>query len=146
MGTPLADSLLGPAVAEELAACLERSRAVKKARAVRAAAGDLDGRTMSARMALLRDALLSDLPAGWPAFDRAIRKALGDEAFRSWMTWPAGEAAAIVSLERSDPPATVAGLDLLAALTPRLSSEFALRPFLAHDLEGTLAVARGWTG
>jgi 3-methyladenine DNA glycosylase AlkC len=145
VGTPLADSLLGPAVAEELAACLERSGAAKEAPAVRAAAPGLDGRTMSARMGVLRDALLGDLPADWPGIERAVRRALGDEAFRSWMTWPVGEAAAVIALERTDPPATGAGLDLLAALTSRLSSEFALRPFLAHDLEGTLAVARDWT-
>jgi 3-methyladenine DNA glycosylase AlkC len=38
------------------------------------------------------------------------------------------------------------GLELLAALTPRLTSEFSLRPFLAADLERTLATAMGWTG
>ncbi|MFI6759709.1 hypothetical protein ACIBF5_11305 [Micromonospora sp. NPDC050417] len=39
-----------------------------------------------------------------------------------------------------------AGLGLLAALTSRLTSEFALRTFLNADLDRTLATAVGWSG
>ena len=145
MATPLADTLLSPAVAEELAGCLERSGAIRAAPAVRDAVAQLDGETMSARVRLLRDALLADLPGEWPGFEGSVRKALAEPAFDGWMTWPVGEAAAVVALDSSDPPELDAGLALLAALTPRLTSEFALRPFLAHDLDRTLATALGWT-
>ena len=35
---------------------------------------------------------------------------------------------------------------MLAELTPRLSSEFAIRPLLAHNLDRALPIVLGWTG
>jgi 3-methyladenine DNA glycosylase AlkC len=144
LATPLADELLSPAVAGELAGALERAGA-GPAPATRAAAPELAGLTMSARVRLLRDAVLADLPGDWQDFDAAVRLVLAEPGFDGWMTWPVGEAAAVVALERSDPPETGAGLALLAALTPRLSSEFAIRHFLAYDLDRSIAAAMAWT-
>jgi 3-methyladenine DNA glycosylase AlkC len=143
--TPLADALLGPGVAEDLADCLDRSSAAPAASSVRATAPQLDGRTMSTRVRLLREALLADLPGDWTGFDATVRTALTNPDFSGWMIWPVGEAAAVVALDGSDPPQVEAGLALLAALTPRLSSEFAIRPFIERDLGGVLTAAIAWT-
>lgn len=141
--TPLADELLGRETALALARCLERA-AGTRAPYVREAAERLAGETMSRRVRLLRDAILEQLPSEWAAFRLLIEEALAQPALDGWMTWPLGEAVAVRALEDADPPELDEGLELLAALTPRLTSEFALRPFIEHDPERTLEVARRW--
>lgn len=62
------------------------------------------------------------------------------------MTWPVTEAVATLATAGPATPAQFDdGLALLAELTPRLTSEFALRTFLGADLDRTLAAAEGWT-
>ena len=145
MARPITDGMLG---APQVAALAQRLEDVLGAgadlRAVRAVAGRLDGVTLTGRVALLRDALLAELPADWPAFARVVRRALDDERFAGWIIWPVGDAVAARALEDTHPRAFDEGLDLLAALTPRLTSEFSLRPFLAANLEHTLRAARRW--
>ena len=145
MARPITDGMLG---APQVAALAQRLEDVLGAgadlRAVRAVAGRLDGVTLTGRVALLRDALLAELPADWPAFARVVRRALDDERFAGWIIWPVGDAVAARALEDAHPRAFDEGLDLLAALTPRLTSEFSLRPFLAANLEHTLRAARRW--
>ncbi|MFC0628118.1 DNA alkylation repair protein [Kribbella deserti] len=106
------------------------------------AAVDLRGATFSERGRLVRDALLTDLPGEYDEFDRAIRKALADDAFTGWMIWPVTEALAVRAVDAN---ALDAGLALLAELTGRLTGEFALRTFLAADVDRTLATALEWT-
>ena len=144
MARPITDGMLG---APQFAALAQRLEDVLGAgadlRAVRAVAGRLDGVTLTGRVALLRDTLLAELPADWPAFARVVRRALDDERFAGWIIWPVGDAVAARALEDAHPRAFDEGLDLLAALTPRLTSEFSLRPFLAANLGAPSAAHAG---
>lgn len=142
---PTADSLLGPAAVAALPLCLERAEPTRPLPALRAAAGALDGLGFGERVVLVRDALLADLPADYDAFARILRAALADPAFTGWMIWPVGEAVAVRALDAGSPAAFDDGLALLAALTPRLTAEAALRPFLDADLDRALATVLGWT-
>ncbi|MEY9212222.1 DNA alkylation repair protein [Thermobifida halotolerans] len=135
---PTADEMLGPATVRALSDHLERAGAAGSA--VRACADRLTGHGFKERVTLVRDAVLADLPADYPRFDAVVRAALEDEAFRGWMTLPVGEAVAVRGLADFEP-----ALELLAALTPRLTSEYAVRPFLDSDLERALAVMLDWT-
>lgn len=130
---PTAEEMLSVAAVRTLADILGKAPAV--------AAVDLDGAAFSERGRLVRDALLADLPAKYPAFERAIRKAMKDPRFTGWMIWPVTEAVAV----RAVPDAFDVGLQLVADLTSRLTGEFALRTFLAADLDRTLATALRWT-
>ncbi|TDQ51582.1 DNA alkylation repair protein [Actinorugispora endophytica] len=135
---PTADEMLDSAAVRGLADALERAGA--DAETLRASADDLEDRGFKERVVLARDAVLADLPDDYPAFEAVLRSALEDGAFRGWMTLPASEAVAVRGLAAFEP-----ALELLAALTPRLSSEFAVRPFLNSDLPRALAVVRRWT-
>jgi 3-methyladenine DNA glycosylase AlkC len=76
---------------------------------------------------------------------KIFRKTLRNEAFTSWMIWPVGEAVALKALASSKPGDFDDGLKLLAQLTVRFSSEFAIRSFLNADLQRTLDAAVLWT-
>jgi 3-methyladenine DNA glycosylase AlkC len=129
---PTAEEMLSTGAVRSLARILDAPtvRAVK-----------LTGAAFSERGRLVRDALLADLPTGYAAFERAIRKAMKDPGFTGWMIWPVTEAVAV----RAVPTAFDKGLALVADLTSRLTGEFALRTFLAADLDRTLATALRWT-
>jgi 3-methyladenine DNA glycosylase AlkC len=113
---------------------------------VRAAAGQLGPLGLSARARAVAAAITSDEPGGYEALADVIRAALRDPELTGWMVWPVTEAvtaAATRSLASRD---FEDGLELLAELTPRLTSEFAIRTFLDADLDRTLATVLTWTG
>ncbi|MFJ6088004.1 DNA alkylation repair protein [Streptomyces sp. NPDC092369] len=141
---PFAEQLLGHAAAAGLVSCLERAQPTRGATAVRSAAGRLDGLALRERSDLLRDALLEDLPAGYPAAEAVIRAALEAPEFTGWMIWPVTEAVVSRALEATEPDAFEAGLALLADLTPRLTAEFAIRRVLLTNLERALKVVSLW--
>lgn len=87
---------------------------------VRSVGERLQGVTLTGRVALLRDALLADLQAGWSAFAGVVCRALEDERFAGWFIWPVGDAVAARALADSAPSAFDDGLDLLVAARPRL--------------------------
>ncbi|HEY0494999.1 MAG TPA: DNA alkylation repair protein [Kutzneria sp.] len=130
---PTAEEMLSVAAVRTLAEVLVDAPTV--------AAVHLEGAAFSERGRLVRDALLADLPAKYPSFERAIRKAMKDSRFTGWMIWPVTEAVAA----RAVGDAFDEGLALLADLTSRLTGEFALRTFLAADLDRTLTTALRWT-
>ena len=130
---PTAEEMLSVAAVRTLATVLGEAPTVRTV--------DLDGASFSDRGRLVRDALLADLPARYPSFERAIRRAMRDPRFTGWMIWPVTEAVAV----RAVPNAFDQGLALVADLTSRLTGEFALRTFLAADLDRTLATALRWT-
>ncbi|MEV6281261.1 DNA alkylation repair protein [Kribbella sp. NPDC051770] len=109
--------------------------------ALKAAPGQLEDLAFSDRGRLVRDALLTDLPAGFTPVDDLFRAALARPDFTGWMIWPVTEAVAV----RATDGDFERGLELLALLTSRLTGEFALRTFLAADLQRTLAVVSTWT-
>jgi 3-methyladenine DNA glycosylase AlkC len=130
-----------PTAEEMLSVTAVRTLADVLGRAPTVASVELDGAAFSERGRLVRDALLADLPTKYPSFERAIRKAMRDPRFTGWMIWPVTEAVAV----KATNDAFDAGLQLVADLTSRLTGEFALRTFLAADLDRTLATALRWT-
>jgi 3-methyladenine DNA glycosylase AlkC len=141
---PTADELIGAPVVEQLIGCLGRAAPDHPPTALRTAAAELSGQSLSERARALRDALLADLPTGYSAFAQVVRGGLADPEFTGWLIWPVSEAVATLATEQGGPEFED-GLALLAALTGRLTGEFALRTFLAADLDRTLTSVKGWT-
>lgn len=142
---PTADELIGPSVVRNLADRLTGAAPGQSWSTVRASAGTLAGQAFGERGRAVRDALLADLPPGYPPVEVTVRAALKDPAFAGWMIWPVTEAVAVRALNSPRDGDFEAGLALLADLTPRLTAEFALRSFLNADLDRTLATVTGWT-
>jgi 3-methyladenine DNA glycosylase AlkC len=142
--------------AEELisAACVRRLAEILTAvapeesdwRAVTPVSRRLGPLALGERARTVADAMLSDLPGGYEQLARVVRAALAEPALTGWMIWPVTEAVATAATGSPRPGDFEDGLRLLAALTPRLTGEFALRTFLNADLARTLAAVRGWTG
>ncbi|MEV7726936.1 DNA alkylation repair protein [Streptomyces sp. NPDC087917] len=137
---PTADELLSADTVSNLADLLARATGRAASPALTARAASLDGLGFSVRVAAVRDAVLADLPEDWAAFEAVVRTALKDPAFTGWMTAPVNEAVAVRGLEAFEP-----GLALLRDLTPRLTAESAVRPFLRADPARALAVIGDWT-
>ncbi|MGE0067885.1 MAG: DNA alkylation repair protein [Solirubrobacterales bacterium] len=141
---PTADELLGAAVVEDLVAQLAAADRRRNWATVAASSGDFAGQGLGERVQAVKVGLLTDLPAGFPAAARVIRKALRDPALSGWMIWPLSEAIAERAAD-SEGEDFETGLALLAELTGRLTCEFALRRFLNADLDRTLATVLTWT-
>ncbi|WP_341358501.1 DNA alkylation repair protein [Georgenia sp. M64] len=146
---PFADELIGPGTARALR---DAVRAAGASRVDGASAGPLDEAVhalgplpLRARSDLLRDALLAEVPGDLATLAVTVRRAAGDPGFTGWLIWPVTTAVARRAIEDGAPAALDDALRLLAELTPRLTSEFALRPLLRHDLPRTLAAAARWT-
>ncbi|MBC7723335.1 MAG: DNA alkylation repair protein [Burkholderiaceae bacterium] len=97
------------------------------------------------RSDLVTVALLADLPDGYTAPAAIIRSALADPSFEGWGIWPVTEAVATLAIASPGAADFDDGLALLAELTPRLTAEFAIRRFLAADLDRALPTILGWT-
>ncbi|QIM18268.1 DNA alkylation repair protein [Leucobacter coleopterorum] len=61
------------------------------------------------------------------------------------MLWPVGLAASWSAVDAGSAAAFDNGMDLMRELTPQMTSEFAIRPLLLHDLERGLGHMREWT-
>jgi 3-methyladenine DNA glycosylase AlkC len=108
-------------------------------------AGRLDDPSLRERTDLVSAALLADLPDDYDATVAVIRSALDRPGFAGWTMWPVGEAVTTRALAASAPPhAFDDALRMMAELTPRLSSEFAIRRLLEHDLERALPTVLSW--
>ena len=73
-----------------------------------------------------------------------VESALGSDEFRGWMIWPMTEAVAELATADGSPEAIDIGLDLMAALTPRLTAEFSIRHLLIADPERAMAAVTRW--
>lgn len=149
---PTAEELISSACVRRLAGIL---RAVAPApsdwRTVAAVSRELGPLALGERARTVADALLADLPGGYDrlGYDRlagVVRAALAEPGLTGWMIWPVTEAVATAATASGRPGDFEDGLRLLAALTPRLTGEFALRTFLNADLGRALATVRTWTG
>ncbi|MHC5699850.1 DNA alkylation repair protein [Streptomyces sp. PKU-MA01144] len=139
---PTADELIDARTTDELASVLAAAGG-GPASAVRDCGAALAGLAFSLRVTAVKEAVLADLPDGYPAFAAVIRAALDQSRFTGWMTFPVDAAVAERALaDGVFEPA----LDLLAELTPRHTAEMAVRPFLAADLPRALRPVLGWTG
>jgi 3-methyladenine DNA glycosylase AlkC len=104
------------------------------------------GRRLRERVNIVRDALLDDVPAGFPAAHRAVLDVLKVPQFGGWMIWPTSEFVTARALESGSTTDFDTAMDVLAQLTIGLSSEFAVRDLLIARPERALAVMRTWTG
>ncbi|WP_250034402.1 hypothetical protein [Paractinoplanes maris] len=143
---PFADQLISRGTAESLTRALQPAAPDEPLTALRAAVRQLDGLALRERADLLRDALLADLPGGYPELARTVRSArAGAPEFGGWMIWPVTAAVAGRAVADGGPEAFDDALALLAELTGLLTAEFAIRTLLRHDLDRALAAALGWT-
>jgi 3-methyladenine DNA glycosylase AlkC len=90
---------------------------------------------------LCRSCGVPDASSGevWAAYLRVLESACA-AGLKGFVAWPLID---YVSVYGRDRPA--ASLSALARMTSAFSAEFALRPFLLHDVEATLQQARAWT-
>ena len=142
---PTAEELLGVGSVVRLVACLEVAAPDWPLVALRGCVAGLGPLAFRERVDAVRDALLADLPDEYGQFAAILDVALRDPSFAGWLIAPVAEAVAVRALAAPEAGAFDAGLALLAELTPRLTAEFAIRPFLAADLDRALPVVRGWT-
>jgi 3-methyladenine DNA glycosylase AlkC len=143
---PFADELIGVATARALTAAIRAAAPQARLTALPAAEDALGPLSLRERSDLLRDALLADLPGGYAGFAATIRAAqAGSAPFHGWLIWPVTSAIAVKAIEEGSDAAFDDGMGMLAALTPRLTSEFAIRPLLAHDFARAMPIVLGWT-
>jgi len=138
------DNLLGPAEVTSLHRSLTAAAPVPGLTGVLSAVPQLGPLSLRARTDLLAEALTHAYPA-YAEAAAAYRSALADPGFKGWMMWPVTESAVTLALAGSSPADFDDALELLAALTPRLTSEFAIRRLLAADPVRALARIQGWT-
>lgn len=131
--------------------------------AVEESADEVDGLQLRARSDVVAAAILrdnsgadDDHAAHYRRLAATVRRALHGNALAGWMVWPVSEAVTSAALlcwssgmPHDDGPFDNDpfddGLDLLSELTPRLSSEFAIRRFLAADLDRAVDRILPWT-
>lgn len=109
------------------------------------AAGALDGRKLRQRVDIVRDALLADLPPAYSETAAVVRAAFDDERCTGWMLWPVTEAVVARALASGREDDFDDGMAVLALLTTRLTSEFAIRAMLDARLDRSLAIAQRWS-
>ncbi|GGC63538.1 DNA alkylation repair protein [Hoyosella rhizosphaerae] len=135
---PTADELISPSTVRDLAGCVQRT-VRSDARALLDCAASLDGLRFGDRVRAVRDAFLADVPGGFDELQATLRLALRDDRFTGWMIFPVTEAVAARGLGEFEP-----ALALLAELTPRLTAETAVRPFIMADSTRALTVIEKW--
>lgn len=142
---PFADELLGSDAVLGLVAVLETAAQGTPVPHVRASAGALAPLALRDRALLVRDAILVDVPGTVGDLASLVHRCLDDDRFTGWMVWPVTEAVSARAIADGAAEALDTALDLQAALTGRLTAEFAVRPLLTHDLDRSLAAALRWT-
>ncbi|MCC9205030.1 DNA alkylation repair protein [Arthrobacter sp. zg-Y769] len=142
MGTM--DDLLGPNEVKALHDALAAAAPGISWDGVLATRTRLEPLSLRGRTDAVAHALVSALGT-YPAAAVAFRSALEDPTFTGWALWPVTEAAVTLALADGGTPAFDDALALLAELTPRLTSEFAIRRLLRADHERALAIIRTWT-
>ncbi|MGW9403757.1 DNA alkylation repair protein [Arthrobacter sp. NPDC055585] len=137
------DNLLGPAEVAGLHRSLTAAAPAPGLAQLLTAVPALEPLSLRARTDLLAQALTHAYPAYQEAA-AAYRAALADPQFKGWMMWPVTESAVTLALAGSGSVDFDDALDLLAELTPRLTSEFAIRRLLAADPVRALARIQTW--
>jgi 3-methyladenine DNA glycosylase AlkC len=145
---PFAEELIGAHTALALVHAIQAASPERPLVALRAVADALGPLALRERSDLMRDALLSDVDGGYAELAAVVRRAAtGDSYFSGWLIWPVTSALATRAVEDGSDEAFDDAMGMLAALTSRLSSEFAIRTLLRHDLERALGVIESeWVG
>ncbi|MEV6613079.1 DNA alkylation repair protein [Streptomyces sp. NPDC051051] len=143
---PLAEELINGHTAQSLTRAVHAALPGAELPALRAAARRLGTLPLRERADLLRDALLADVPGDYAELARVVRAAKdGAPVFGGWLIWPVTSAVAVKAVTEGTDDAFDDAMALLADLTGRLTSEFALRTLLRHDLDRALGIIAGWT-
>ncbi|MET0930221.1 MAG: DNA alkylation repair protein [Aeromicrobium sp.] len=138
---PFADDLIGTHTALALTAGIQAAVPGTPLPALRAASDRLGPLTLRERSDLLRDAILADLPGTYSDLAAVVRRAWSSPGyFAGWLIWPVTSAVADRAIANGSDASFDDAMALLAELTSGLSSEFAIRGLLRHDLERALAV------
>lgn len=143
MGTM--DELINADVVSRLRDALRTVAPTVQLPALDDATGGLSGRRLRDRVDIVRYALLQDIPAGFPAAERIVRSAHELPQFTGWLIWPVSEFVTARAVGSDAPADFDSAMDVLAMLTPRLSSEFAIRDLLNARPERALDTMRTWT-
>jgi 3-methyladenine DNA glycosylase AlkC len=130
------DAALGRRLAAEVVAAWP---AFPRRRFMSGLAAALEPLELLARIGELADRLSRALPAEFPAASAVLWRCLDSPSFTGWMTVACGTA---VSVRGIDDPELA--LPLLAGLTPRWSSEWAIRPFIERHPALTYDHLRRW--
>ena len=142
---PFADQLIGSDVAEQLVRELHDVAPDNSLSALKAAADNLEPLSLRERSDSLRDGLLADFPENYDQLATAIKAAEASPSFTGWMMWPVTSALATRAVSENTQGAFNDAMAMMGALTPRLTSEFAIRVLLNHDLEAALRFVQEWT-
>ncbi|GAA4519699.1 DNA alkylation repair protein [Brachybacterium paraconglomeratum] len=143
---PFADEMIDRGTTVDLADALETAAPGIPAIRLREAAETLAPLSLRERVDVLREAMLLDLGGSFTELAAVVRTAIRvAPGFTGWMIWPVSTAVSDSAAADGSPSATDDALDLLTELTGLLTSEFALRILLRHDLDRTLAKALEWT-
>lgn len=143
---PFADELVNARTAQSLIRAVRTALPGADPASLRAAARRLGPLSLRERADLLRDALLADLPGDYAELARVVRAARdGVPEFGGWLIWPVTSAVATKAVAEGTDASFDDAMALLAELTGLLTSEFALRILLRHDLDRALEIIAGWT-
>ena len=144
---PFADELLGHDAAQSLIHAVEIAAPDADLTSLRAALPQIGPLSLRERADLLRDALLADVPGNHAALAATVRSAMAKAPdFTGWLIWPVTSAVATRAVQDGSTEAFDDAMALLADLTGRLTSEFAIRTLLRHDLDRAMDIISGWTG
>jgi 3-methyladenine DNA glycosylase AlkC len=137
---PLLKDLLGPPALATIAEAGEVASAqFDRAAFLSAAAAGLGALSIMERVRHIADALIIALPADYPAAV-AIVRAMAPRLKHGFQAMAVTEYVARAGLDHFD-----LSMAALADLTRFGTAEFAIRPFLAQDIDRTLMMMRTWT-
>ncbi|RFA18849.1 DNA alkylation repair protein [Subtercola boreus] len=143
---PSADELIGTHTANALVRAIHVAAPEKALTHLQQASTALAPLSLRERGDVLRDALLADLPGDYDSFAQTIRRAeAGVPLFSGWLIWPVTSAVAARAIAENTDEAFDDAMALLGELTSRLTSEFAIRGLLDHDLQRALGIIQNWT-
>lgn len=138
------DDMLGPDEVSALYKALTAAAPGTDLAGVPAVVQLLEPLSLRGRTDVVADALVEAL-GSYPAAAAAFRTALDEPTFTGWMLWPVTEAAVTLALRAGGDADFDDALALLADLTPRLTSEFAIRRLLRERPERALEIIQTWT-
>ncbi|MUK00631.1 hypothetical protein GM708_01010 [Vibrio cholerae] len=138
--------LIDPAVIVRLRDALKEVVPILDFTALTKAERAIAGVRLRGRVDIVRDALLHDVPAGFPAAESMMLDALLLPEFTGWMIWPTTEFVTARAVQGGSTADFDAAMSLLAQLTVRLTGEFAVRDLLNARPQRALAIMRTWTG
>src|SRR3712207_5294590 len=131
---------LGLALAKRLAGELRRAwPEFPTRRFMHRLGGELEALELVARSDLLAERLAQSLPKPFPDAAEVLWRALDSPPFSGGMTLPCGTFVATAGIDEPD-----VALPLLAGLTPRWSSESAVRPFIERHPGVTYGYLHRW--